>query len=381
MRSKVLTTWGSISLLIVITCAGASAQSTSASRAETVFVHSKFGGQIFGFDIDQNGTEGILSEAQTLDNGDVLAAVETFDQRTGKILKVIAKKQSQDDFVTEGIVGNNIGIIEYEHEVAFLNVKRYYPILNPVSANQFTGVWKPPLKKDHLLRGVSRTQGSPNAAFFVYDNSGSFIPSIFEANVAANTFSKVIEIPDESFNQTYPPLDLNTITNQAVLAAPPPGNPANPNLVIVDFNQGTVNEFRGEGVGIVQGLAVDSQDNIACTTSFFDFSVQFYDLATQTGFSETLPGATSPFYSGGDVEYDPIHKVFLIAQENSSITFSGSSILVYDTQGNFLEAVNGLNFNGTFDVIQPHIALHPSKRAGFIDGPDPGVTEIQSFKY
>ncbi len=32
----------------------------------TTIVHSKFGGQIFGFDIDQNGTEGVLSEAKTL---------------------------------------------------------------------------------------------------------------------------------------------------------------------------------------------------------------------------------------------------------------------------------------------------------------------------
>ena len=46
-----------------------------------VLVHSKFGGQIFGFDIDQNGTEGVLSESQDLNNGNVLAAVETFDQK------------------------------------------------------------------------------------------------------------------------------------------------------------------------------------------------------------------------------------------------------------------------------------------------------------
>ena len=46
----------------------------------SVIVHSKFGGQIFGFDIDQNGTEGVLAEAQTLPDGHVLAAVETFDQ-------------------------------------------------------------------------------------------------------------------------------------------------------------------------------------------------------------------------------------------------------------------------------------------------------------
>ena len=62
-----------------------------------VIVHSKFGGQIFGFDIDQNGSEGVLSEAQTLANGLVLAAVETFDQQTGKIIAVVSMTQTTDD--------------------------------------------------------------------------------------------------------------------------------------------------------------------------------------------------------------------------------------------------------------------------------------------
>jgi hypothetical protein len=56
------------------------------SQPATVIVHSKFGGQIFGFDIDQNGTEGVLAEAQDLSGGNVEAAVETFDQKSGKIL-------------------------------------------------------------------------------------------------------------------------------------------------------------------------------------------------------------------------------------------------------------------------------------------------------
>jgi len=55
-----------------------------------VIVHTKFGGGILGFDIDQNGSEGVLAEAQLLSNGNVLSAVETFDQRTGKIIKLVA---------------------------------------------------------------------------------------------------------------------------------------------------------------------------------------------------------------------------------------------------------------------------------------------------
>ena len=63
-------------------------QLNPAAGAGTIIVHSKFGGQIFGFDIDQSGTEGVLSESKPQSNGTYLAAVETFDQATGTILKV-----------------------------------------------------------------------------------------------------------------------------------------------------------------------------------------------------------------------------------------------------------------------------------------------------
>src|SRR5580698_6831688 len=75
-----------------------------------VIVHSKFGGQIFGFDIDQNGTEGVLSEGLPQSNGNFLAAVETFSQTTGQILKVVSETQNQDDFVTFGVVGTSVGL-------------------------------------------------------------------------------------------------------------------------------------------------------------------------------------------------------------------------------------------------------------------------------
>ena len=57
-----------------------------------VIVNSSLGGQIFGFDIDHDGTEGMLSEAQTQDRWHMIAAVETFDQRTGEILRVVTRR-------------------------------------------------------------------------------------------------------------------------------------------------------------------------------------------------------------------------------------------------------------------------------------------------
>ncbi len=126
-------------------------------------MQSQFGGQIFGFDIDQNGTEGVLSEAQTLNaQGKILSAVETFDQATGAILSVVKKLESHDDFLTLGIVGSSVGLVEHEHEKSgqIYVTKRIYEELSPVSANKFTGTWKSGLVTEDLIMGVSRNQGA-----------------------------------------------------------------------------------------------------------------------------------------------------------------------------------------------------------------------------
>jgi hypothetical protein len=360
-------------------------QPDSSAGAGKLMVHSKFGGQIFGFDIDQNGTEGLLSEAQTLPNGKVLAAVETFDQKTGKILKVLTKTETQDDFVTLGIVGSSVGLIEREHVVSLFHVKRTFHVLNPLDGNQFTGLWTPPIGAKHLIEptGVSRTQGAPNVAVFAIDNSGQFIPYVFSSNVAANTFGPVVKITDSNnFGSVPPPMAFDSKTNQAVLGGGNGCFGCLPVIGVADLAKGTFKEFTGIGFGFINGIAVDAADGIACTTTEDDASVEFYDLKTQTGFTVVLPNSGGQqFFSGQDVEFDPIHKLFMIAQENSSSSSSGSTIYVYDTKGNLKETLNGFNFNNTFNIIPMHIALNPSKRSGFVDGPDPGVTDIQSFTY
>jgi len=195
---------------------------------ESVVVRTKFHGQVFGFDIDQSGTEGVLAESQTLSNGNVLAAVETFDQKTGKILNVVTKTETQDDFVTLGVVGMSVGLVEHEHVISFLHVKRTFHTLNPLDSNKFTGVWTPPLVPKHLIdpAGVSRSQGGTNVAVFASDNSGNFIPYVFSSDVAANTFGPVIKITDSNdFGSVAPPIAFDSKTNQAVLGHETLGNP------------------------------------------------------------------------------------------------------------------------------------------------------------
>ena len=91
------------------------------SAPATVIVHPKLGGQILGYDIDRNGTEGLLSEYVSLGDGNSNVATETFDQKTGKILKVVAKKtDTQDDYVTQGIWGG-VGVVMFEHALSMFH--------------------------------------------------------------------------------------------------------------------------------------------------------------------------------------------------------------------------------------------------------------------
>jgi hypothetical protein len=369
-------------------CLAAAAQSQSKIGPTGVLVHSKFGGQIFGHDLDQSGTEGLLSEDAILPSGNILATVETFDQATGKILDVEQALESADNLVTMGVVGRSTGLVEHEHVTGIYVTKRIYEELNPLSGNKLTSIWKAPLVADQIIIGVSRTQSTPTTAILAFDNNNTFTTFIFGSNVAANTFGPTITLTDPTFQfENTPQVGYNSATNQAVVAASEGtvGGPA-PQIALVDLSSGVVTQFTGIlgpppfHQGFINGMAVDSEDGIAVTTTELDFRVEFYNLAEQSGFAVVLPGATGQSQSGTDVEYDPVNKLFFVAQEFSS-TAPGSSIQVYDIHGNLVESLNGFNFSDAFNVIGTHITVNPATRTGYVDGPDSGVTELQQFRY
>jgi hypothetical protein len=68
---------GLFSLAVLALIPARAGESKLAVGPGSVIEHSKFGGQIFGFDIDPNGNEGILRESISLPGGKYLAAVET----------------------------------------------------------------------------------------------------------------------------------------------------------------------------------------------------------------------------------------------------------------------------------------------------------------
>ena len=336
-----------VSLIVLFAAAGfESAWAQEAIGPGTVIVNSRFGGTIFGFDIDQNGTEGVLTEAQTLPDGRTLAAVETFDQATGNLIKTVKGTLSKDDFITLGIVGNSVGLVEREHVNQLFVDRRIYKLLNPMSANAFTGTWTPPLTKDDIISSVSRLQGTDTTLFLYFHNGGDDTVRILASDVAANTFGIQVTMPGRPFVlANAPAIAYDNVRNQAVVAASEAavGGPP-PVIALIDLETGAISTFTGIPgpfpfrQGMINGLAVDAEDGIAVTTTEVDFAVQFYDLQTKTGFSQKMPGATGQLQSGSDVQYDPVNKLFFVAQEESS-TGPGSSIQVYDIHGNLVESL------------------------------------------
>jgi hypothetical protein len=344
-----------------------------------VVVHSALGGFILGYDIDSTGKEGLLAEAVALSDGKANVAIETFDQKTGKTIKIV--KQQNDtysDFVTLGIFGNGAGLAEYEFATSPFVSQRIYGVLNPLNGNKFTAKWTPALNKNDIIEGMAESQGTPNTAVMYFNNGGNdFSSFIFSSNVAANTFGPTIQVSNSIFDfDNSPVVAYDSVTNQAVLGGSNGCFGCTTEIGLVNLTSGEQTYFQGLGFGFINGIAVDPATGIACTTTEDDFSVEFYDLAKQTGIIVVIPGATNQAQSGQAVAFDPIHKLFLVGQEFTSTSFSGSSIQVFDEQGNYIESINGLSLPAS----SVPIALHPSARAGYVLI-TPDLTGLQSFTY
>ena len=353
-----------------------------------VTVQGRFGGDIFGFDIDPNGDEGLLCEAVFNSDGTVHTAIETFDQTTGEIIAVVKEStKSSDDFVTLGVVGRSIGIVEQEHSKRLFHVLRRYWLLNPLESNQLNGRWTPALDHRHIINQITRTQAdNDEVAVLAIDTNIPPTPLVFTSHVAANTFSAFFPITDPIFTAKEPPLiAYDDVRHQVILGHSFPSEfTLPPRIGFLDLATGDFRQIIGKGFGAINGVAVDTADGVLCTDTHADSGVQFYDVNTRTLLvAKLLPGAqpNTLTAAGGDIAFDPINKLFLIAQRFADgLLNNGSCIQVYDILGQYVETVYGLVFQDGFNVFPTHIALNPSRRLGFINGPNLNDS-LQAFTY
>jgi hypothetical protein len=342
------------------------------------------GGQVFGFDVNQNGSDGLLASAQTISpQGQVLASVETFDQMTAKITKTVVTTRTMDDFVTVGILRNDVGLVLHDHVVNNHDI-RSFRVLDPVMSGLFTGKWTPPNESNFLLQQVAVNQTTGSAAVLATDLIGN--PFVFRSNVDANTFGQTINLDPNIFGGADQPQLAEDITSgRAVIATSPDAGRVGgqePLIAIVNLSTGKIREFNGLIIppfhsGYVNGLAVDSTTGVACTTTELDADVEFYDLATGAGLFVGLPGANGNQGATGEaVASDSIHHLFLVAQPNGTVGPSGDSVVdIFDESGNLVESITGFKAFG----VTPGLKINPARRMGFIDGPSSNA--ITTFTY
>ncbi len=358
---------------------------TSSPTATQVIVQPKFGGQIIGYTVDPNGTEGLLSESLAEGTqGQNLVATEIFDQVTGAIVAVVAaENHTVNDFDTQEINAPNLGLVLFQQAG-----QNRFLTLNPLTDHKFNGTWTPTVMSGHGISEISVAQGSEVAVLETDLNAGSAF--VFSSNVAENTFgpptslASIISVDEFLVN---PQIAFDSATNQAVLAdshdCPEPGPQCATSIALVDLATGEISEFNdGLGVGQLNGLAVDPVKGIAVTTTLIDQGVEFYNLTTKKGLEVIIPNSGSEIQSGNDVEFDPIHKVFLVSQYTSTGNPNNPQprIYVYNEAGKVLETVALQQNIG----IGARIALNPKTRTGFVPvvvEPQGLFLKLQSFIY
>lgn len=356
-------------------------------------VQSKFGGEIYGWDINQNGNDGLLTETLTEQNGMNLNAIETFDQTTGKIIKVVRKTVGlrQGEPVVDAIAGNDVGIVDVERLIAGKFVRHdKYQIVNPVSGNKITRQTHVPHPIGFVTSFVTNNQASANQIVmgFFPDMRGDDIPGMYAYDTATNTWSHRLTFPRRQLFDIGFPLyaAVDAQTNEAVTGflKKERYNPhESPSFDVVNAATGAhLRNFYGLGEGFPNGMAIDSTTGVMCTTTTHDMDVEFYKLATGKGKAVQIPvlhggGAET---NGAAVAVDPIHHLFLVAQLNSTFSPSGgSTVIVYDEKGKLIEYIDGFEFLDNSSVVVAHLAVNPANRTGYVNGPS--ANELQEFSY
>ncbi|MGC1379388.1 MAG: hypothetical protein WA814_00025 [Candidatus Baltobacteraceae bacterium] len=348
------------------------------------------GGQIFGFDIDQNGNDGILAST----NGFELS-VQTFDQTSGQITRTFGVRKGHgarngDDYVGDGIFAGDIALID--HQVAGIPgqtaAKDEYLLVDPVTKMKLNGKWGIASKHFNTLQNAVN-QSTTTSVVFGYERNGSDPSELYVSDLAKHT-SKVIKLnPQMFFLSMAPQLAQDTVNNLAVMATSPSSGAAGgppPVIATIDLSSGKMTTFSGVacpglvGCGYANGIAYDSATGIACTTTELDGGVEFYDVAKQTGSHVLMPNGGGQTFAGAYVVNDPVHQLFLIAQPFSSTSPSGSSVQIYDESGTLEESINGLNFTDAgFLVIPVKIAINPDKRIAWVNTSH--ANQLQEFSY
>lgn len=346
---------------------------------------SKFGGPIFGWAIDENGSDGVLTEVTSLTFPSE-SVVETFDQMKARIVKVVRKqstgKQGNRELSVFGIAANDVGLID-DGRVNLRNFHRHdvYYVMAPVTGNRITGTWTRPSGKDFRIVDVSDQQVDPRFVMAATVVPEITLPPHFEVvvtDIASNKTLRVLHPPRlDGVNFPYFVAE-DTTTHHAYV----PAANYHSQTVFIDFDVLTghvSNNFVAPPFsGPVKGIAIDSATHMMCTTTQANYSVEIYDLTTKKQtFVGQIPNSGGELQAPSSIAADPINHLFLVEQPQS--LRGGSDIYVYDEKGDVVETLTGFQFPSYTLLPASPIHIVPSSRSGYVVGP--GANQLQSFTY
>jgi hypothetical protein len=346
------------------------------------------GGQIFGFDVNQNGNDGVLASA-VLEGVDNEVSIQTFNQTTGEITATFAQETgSVDSYSVVGIAAGDVALVtHYVTPSGTIYATRYYDVMNPVTANKFTGSWTPPLK-DINVQQMAENQVTSSSLMLVIELQSQDDPYLLLSDLATNTNTKEISLDPSLFGgDDGPVLGYYTSANEGVIALSPDAGAVHgkaPLNVLVNLSTGATEQFTGYNngyyhAGSVNGMAVDPNTGVEATTTELNAQVEFYNLNTKKGIvAAQLPCTTnvSQLNSGSGIAVDPVNKLFLVSVQEYGCS-SGGAILVYNESGSLVETISGFNFG----IGEPAAAINPGTRTGWAFSGPSGVTQLQQFFY
>lgn len=346
---------------------------------------SKFGGPIFGWAIDENATDGVLTEVTSL-SFPSKSVVETFDQTTARIVKVVRKQntgaQGNRELVVDAIAANDVGLID-DGRVNLRTFRTHdvYYAMDPVSKAKITATWTRPPGTDFQIKDIADQQVDPRTVMAATIVPVITEPPLFEVvvtDIATNKILRVLHPPKlDGVNYPYFVAE-DTTTHHAYV----PAANYHSQTVFIDFDVLTghvSNNFVAPPFsGPVAGLAIDSAAHMMCTTTTSTYSVQMYDITTKKQtFVGQIPNSGGELQAPSSVAADPVNHLFLVEQAQS--LEGGSEIYVYDEKGNVLESLRGFQFPGYALTPGSQIQIVPSSRSGYVVGP--GANQLQSFTY
>lgn len=343
-------------------------------------VTSKFGGQIFGWAIDENGTDGVLTEVTPPSGSPFTSVVETFDQATAKITKVVRKQDGDSgnrELSVDAVLANDVGLIDDERHYGEYTRRDVFYLMAPVSKKKVTGTWTRPPGRNFLIFDIADQQSNPVAvmAATILDRSIKNPPTfeVVVTDVATNKILRILHAPSGD-GVDYPYFVAEDTTTQHAYV--PAANYESQTVFIdYDIRSGRMsnNFVAPPGSGPVAGIAIDSASHMMCTTTGSTYSVQMYDLKTKKQtFVGQIPNSGGEGQAGSSIAADPINHLFIVEQPNS--LKGGSEIYIYDEQGNVLESLTGFAF-GPLSGIQ----VVAGSRDGYVGGPQ--GNQLESFTY